>query len=404
MIFSITRFFLFILVSSFLLTPNVYSQQSGPYCLEASQCGNTQCASGYELVTFLGGVCDGIDYCCYPEGEPIDPPYCSRGFYPKVKLLDSNPDVDVANINDSTYSFEQQPYGNENLLDFEIEARVPLGRRFTIEYKADPKNLRYPQDCHPEESVKIAGTFVLDNQVIDPTIAEPDYVFFPNNSVIQFGTGNNIIEKEFFAIHLGTASLVITPTDPTIPKIKINVTIEKPSFLGAASSHERDTSELQDYIFDIAHHRGIPPQMIKAWIQKETFAVGDNFNPRTYRYEPNFDRINFRNPNSYLLNLYSNFVIQDIANGWAETGQYVLQPFNDPILNARNRFNICINNCTNPNDTTCVNQCNEPNATNRITRKIEQADLETQAITAFDIADNNRQYNLIPGASYLDPV
>jgi hypothetical protein len=51
-----------------------------------------------------------------------------------------------------------------------------------------------------------------------------------------------------------------------------------------------------------------------------------------------------------------------------------------------------------------VNQCNEPNATNRITRKIEQADLETQAITAFDIADNNRQYNLIPGASYLDPV
>jgi hypothetical protein len=153
-----------------------------------------------------------------------------------------------------------------------INATFPLGAEFKFNLTSLDAN-GAPQD--------VKANFDLSSANVSP--APDQNGLFPNNVVIEYADSTADTSKTFQAVHKGTVTLKITPTDQqngTVTKpdpVTVNLTINDPASLG--SSH----TDLDSTILNYAHKRGIPPQYIKGQIRQESTAT---FDPNFYRYEP----------------------------------------------------------------------------------------------------------------------
>jgi hypothetical protein len=100
---------------------------------------------------------------------------------------------------------------------------------------------------------------------------------FPGKVALEFDRSTIGTIKSFQAVHLGTVTLTIKPTDPSISPspITVNIVVAAPTQLGTTQK-KYDT-----VLIDYANRRGIPPQLLKGQVQQES-----KFNPQSYRYEP----------------------------------------------------------------------------------------------------------------------
>jgi hypothetical protein len=121
----------------------------------------------------------------------------------------------------------------------------------------------------------------ISNIFRDPTS------LFPDNVLLHF---TDPTPDEFFAVHSGTAVLDIEPNDPNSGAPKVFLTVNVPSCLlgqscgvslGSTHNQLNDGTDIDSDIVRFADFRGIPPQILKGDIQRET-----GFNPNAYRYEP----------------------------------------------------------------------------------------------------------------------
>lgn len=190
----------------------------------------------------------------------------------QATFLDSNMVLRRSNI--ATKTWEQQtvrkvvagtgarpsePTSEEREVDGALRARFPLGAVFFI-------------GLTDSDDVGVDARFTLEQQQVAPVLTGPS--LFPNSVVVAFGEDATSELKFFQALHLGTAKLTITPADGSAAVV-LTIEINRPRALGSTHA-EVDTS-----LSEIGHRRGIPPQMLKGQIQRES-----DFVPVAYRYEP----------------------------------------------------------------------------------------------------------------------
>jgi len=144
-------------------------------------------------------------------------------------------------------------------------ARFPLGSTFFIQLAEMEEGTEVP--------VPIESVFTLGAASITPAITEP--ALFPDGVVIEFDRAVASEIKFFAAVHLGSVVLNITPTDPSMSPVSVQVTVNQPLRLGSSNN------EFDERLLDLGHRRGIPPQLLKGQVRKES-----DFDPEAYRYEP----------------------------------------------------------------------------------------------------------------------
>jgi len=149
--------------------------------------------------------------------------------------------------------------------DVMAAARFPLGSTFFIQLAELEEETGTPM---PIESV-----FTLEAASVTPAITDP--TLFPDSVVIEFDRAAASEIKFFTAVHLGSVTLNITPTDSSMSPVSVEVTVTQPLRLGSSNN------EVDERLFDLGHRRGIPPQLLKGQIRRES-----NFDPEAYRYEP----------------------------------------------------------------------------------------------------------------------
>jgi hypothetical protein len=315
---------------------------------------------------------------------------CNRLFLVDVKLVDESPELDELNRNGLTYTFLPYPNLSSSIEPEERTIHIPLGRPFKIEYSAD--EIINAEDCIAGNRNIVDSTYTITETENNLTSFNPNdpldlkYVLFKDDVVVPLGDSDNPKEVEFMPVHLGTTTITLIPTDPEFPRWNLRVIVESPLFLGKETGYSNDNQELHEYITQVAHLSGFPPQLLKGWIQKETFALTDHFNPKTYRYEPGYQRIYVNKSDIDFKKAFSPYALKDEDKGWNSDGGWIFFPSWDPILDYRNRYRICIENCSAPAD-------------QRQYRNIERGDLSTRTITARDIITANRKYNYLNVAS-----
>jgi hypothetical protein len=338
---------------------------------------------GFSIVAFTGGgVCGGVDLCCVKDGVMEED--CNRFFFLDVKLVDESPELDELNRNGSTYTFLPYPNFSSSIEPEERTIHIPLGRPFKIEYSVD--EIINAEDCIAGNREIVDSTYTITEAVNNLTSFNPSdpldlkYVLYKDDVVVPLGASDNPKEVEFMPVHLGTTTITLIPTNPEFPRWNLRVIVESPLFLGKETGYTNDNQELHEYITLVAHLSGFPPQLLKGWIQKETFALTDHFNPRTYRYEPGYQRIYVdNNRDAAFRKAFSPYALKEEAKGWIMNGDSILSPFWDPPLDYRNRFLICTANCSGPENL-------------RQYRNIERGDLDSRTITVRDIITANRKY------------
>ncbi len=126
----------------------------------------------------------------------------------------------------------------------------------------------------------IKAKFSLSNANVNIPQANDNIApLFPDNVVIEFDQDTENTIKHFQAVHLGTVTVTITPTDTSYDPVTVDVTIQNPQSLGQSWNY------YDQKIVTLANNRGIPPQYIKGQIQRES-DPRHPFNPNSYRYEP----------------------------------------------------------------------------------------------------------------------
>jgi len=164
-----------------------------------------------------------------------------------------------------TGSITNGPTASKQISQNTANATFPLGSEFTLKLQApDASGVLQP----------IGSAFSLSSASVSPAIATP--TLFPNNVVIEFDQGSPSASKVFRAVHLGTVTVTITPSDQSISPVTVNLTINMPSRLGNAPT-TYDTT-----LISLGHQRGIPPSFLKADVAQES---GSTFNPNAFRYE-----------------------------------------------------------------------------------------------------------------------
>ncbi len=141
-----------------------------------------------------------------------------------------------------------------------VNARVPLGAVVTLQ-AIDSNGVPVPATFTLGSPTLVDG---IDTQALFPGVALHAY------DSPAFDRG------EFQGVHLGTASLTVTPSAASgfAPGV-VNVVVERP--LGLS-----DAVDLIDHdVVDAAHRTGVPPQLIRAHLAKES--GGDRY---AYRYGP----------------------------------------------------------------------------------------------------------------------
>jgi hypothetical protein len=102
---------------------------------------------------------------------------------------------------------------------------------------------------------------------------------YDSRLVLPLEVAPDATSQRFLAAHLGTATVTITPTfSATLPTKKVNVHVIKPTLLGVTQN------SFDDYIINVAHNTGLPPQYLKGQIRQEADAA--LINPGNWRYEP----------------------------------------------------------------------------------------------------------------------
>ncbi len=141
-------------------------------------------------------------------------------------------------------------------------ARIPLGSTLRLKIQR-------------EDGTPVPSTFSLGAAVVNPAV--PAATLFKNNVVIMFDRDAIGSQKDFRAVHKGTVTLNIVPTDTTIAPVTVSIQVVNPERLGSQQN------QFDDLFIEFGHRRGIPPQILKGVARREG---GANFNPRAYRYEP----------------------------------------------------------------------------------------------------------------------
>ena len=154
-----------------------------------------------------------------------------------------------------------------------VTGTVPLGPRFTPScHRAGPT----PTSIVANFGIGSAG---LTNAQADPAL-------YPSSALLEFKAASSEDTKTFQAVHLGTQTVVITPDDPSITRAVVTVNVVKPAKLG--TTHQTVTQgtnsfDLDAKITEWADKRGVPPQLIKGIIDRES---DSRFTPLEWRYEP----------------------------------------------------------------------------------------------------------------------
>jgi hypothetical protein len=198
-------------------------------------------------------------------------------------------------------------------------AHIPLGGTFTVQLlKKDQNGLPQP----------VVATFTLASQDVEPAIT--GRTLFAGRTAIPFGGVAAASTKSFQATHLGTATITITPADTTQKPVALPISIEAPAALGATHT-EFDTN-----LTTVAHEAGVPPQMLKGQVQKES-----DFVARAYRYEPlsvDLDAMSANGRNLRTVAPYSNFRLAT-ADRLTQGSQLI-----DDDITPRDRYSIVRNN------------------------------------------------------------
>jgi hypothetical protein len=154
-----------------------------------------------------------------------------------------------------------------------VTARVPLGARFQL-WVQNPL-----QGSTPVSALFDLGTASLQNAQIDPEL-------YPSSAILEFDAAKSATTKTFQAMHLGTQNVVITPDDPSLPHRTVIVQVVPPASLGsthATITFANASFNLDDQVVAWADRRGIPPQLVKGIMDRES---DSKFYPLTWRYEP----------------------------------------------------------------------------------------------------------------------
>jgi hypothetical protein len=149
-----------------------------------------------------------------------------------------------------------------------IALEVPLGAPFYLRLVSEEKN---------GEQVPVAATYTVTEQ--KPSTLVPllrGDPLFPNHVIIRYDNGLDKHTFVFQALHAGEATIRVDTTDPAAPDFEVRLSV----YLNRAASMGTHP-EADDYITDLANRSGIPPQLIKGHIQKES-----NWKRQSYRYEP----------------------------------------------------------------------------------------------------------------------
>ncbi|MBI2839002.1 MAG: hypothetical protein HYX75_11840, partial [Acidobacteria bacterium] len=142
-------------------------------------------------------------------------------------------------------------------------ASFPLGSTFFIQLAKQEEDGEIP----------VKARYALEPAVIDPPVSGP--TLFPNSVAIEFDRNTPSLIKFFQAVHLGSVFVRITPEDASIDPVTVQIQVNNPSRLGSTQGQVDAT------LMDLAHRRGIPPQMLKGQVQRES-----RFDEDAYRYEP----------------------------------------------------------------------------------------------------------------------
>lgn len=143
-------------------------------------------------------------------------------------------------------------------------ARVPLGSTFFLQLTTTDQS---------GSVVPVRSTFTLEQAAIAPAITEP--ALFRNAVVLEFDRARSSDIKFFQAVHLGSVFVRVTPEDTSITPVTVQIQVNNPLRLGSTQGQVDAT------LIDLAHRRGIPPQMLKGQVQRES-----RFDEDAYRYEP----------------------------------------------------------------------------------------------------------------------
>ncbi len=149
-----------------------------------------------------------------------------------------------------------------------LPVTLPLGAKFWLQLvTVDPDNSNNYAELQADSQFKLS-----DDAKPDPAVQD---ALFPNNVLIEYAADTTENFKYFQAVHLGTVTLTITPTDKSALPVTVAITINRPASLGTSWNY------WDPKIVALAHRRGVPPQIIKGHIQRES-----GFDPNSYRYEP----------------------------------------------------------------------------------------------------------------------
>ncbi|HSY50658.1 MAG TPA: hypothetical protein VLC46_17770 [Thermoanaerobaculia bacterium] len=170
-----------------------------------------------------------------------------------------------------------------------LTLQVPLGAVFTVGLQKTTALTLIPT---PLNAIFGAGVSTVQPAVpLMPTATVMPVVqtLFADHSLVQVDNDDVSATKRFIAVHFGTTPITMTPvTSADDPQRQINVEVILPTDLGTSEHSFSDGSndlDLDDYVSNVAHNTGIPPQYLKGQVHQEEYLgrylVADN-----WRYEP----------------------------------------------------------------------------------------------------------------------
>lgn len=148
-----------------------------------------------------------------------------------------------------------------------LELRDKLGTIIPASFSLVPKTFVLPDisvsSANPTGKIQLEGNSL-----------------YPNRIALLFGQDSGKVKQNLITVHMGTQQLMVSPEGKNSISISL---ISVPARIG------NDNNSFDSVIRGRAHKTGFPPQYIKAQIRKE--AAGNAFNPNSYRYEPDYDRV-----------------------------------------------------------------------------------------------------------------
>ncbi len=169
-----------------------------------------------------------------------------------------------------------------------LTLQVALGTVFTVGLE---KTTALAPTPTPLNAIFGAGVSAVQPAVrLMPTATVMPVVqtLFADHALVQVDNDDLSATKRFVAVHLGTTPITMTPfTSADDPQRQINVEVILPTDLGTSEHSFSDGSndlDLDDYVSNVAHNTGIPPQYLKGQVHQEEY-IGE-VRADNWRYEP----------------------------------------------------------------------------------------------------------------------